>query len=174
LNNDVKILNDAISECVKEFKINKIAGTVGIRLHFEDNTVQHAGVFAYTDSNTNLQVGHHHFKSHHNFWNFKKNLVGNTGAFLMMRTTTFKNFGGFSTNYEDCLEDVELNLKCLISGFKNVTLGNAVAYHYESVTRNENPDKELLFQKDFQSLLTFVNQHKPKLLPIWQNIFKNI
>ena len=67
LNNDVKILNDAISECVKEFKINKIAGTVGIRLHFEDNTVQHAGVFAYTDSKTNLQVGHHHFKSHHNF-----------------------------------------------------------------------------------------------------------
>ena len=70
LNNDVKILNDAISECVKGFKINKIAGTVGIRLHFEDNTVQHAGVFAYTDSKTNLQVGHHHFKSHHNFWNF--------------------------------------------------------------------------------------------------------
>lgn len=174
LNNDIKLLNDAISECVKEFKTNKSAGTVGIRLHFADNTIQHAGVFAYTDSKTILQIGHHHFKSHHNFWNFKKNLVGNTGAFLMMRTITFKNLGGFNPNYVDCLEDVELNLKCLLSGFRNVTLGNAVAYHYESLTRNENPEKESLFQKDYQTLLSFVNENKPKLIPIWQMIFKNV
>jgi GT2 family glycosyltransferase len=174
MNNDVKLINDAISECVKEFKINKTVGTVGIRLHFEDNTIQHAGVFAYTDSNKTLQIGHHHFKSHYNFWNFKKNLVGNTGAFLMIRNVTFKNLGGFSVSYVDCLEDVELNLKCLLSNLKNVTLGNAVAYHFESVTRNENPEKEKLFQQDYQNLLNFVIQNKDRLLPIWQNIFKNV
>jgi GT2 family glycosyltransferase len=174
MNNDVKLINDAISECVKEFKINKTVGTVGIRLHFEDNTIQHAGVFAYTDSNKTLQIGHHHFKSHYNFWNFKKNLVGNTGAFLMIRNVTFKNLGGFSVCYVDCLEDVELNLKCLLSNLKNVTLGNAVAYHFESVTRNENPEKEKLFQQDYQNLLNFVIQNKDRLLPIWQNIFKNV
>jgi GT2 family glycosyltransferase len=92
----------------------------------------------------------------------------------MIRSTTFKNFGGFSENYVDCLEDVELNLKCLISNFKNVTLGNAVAYHFESVTRNENSEKESLFQQDYQTLLNFVNQNKDRLLPIWQNIFKNV
>jgi GT2 family glycosyltransferase len=174
MNNDVELLNDAISECIKEFKSNKNVGTVGIRLHFKDNTIQHGGVFAFTNKEGILQVGHHHFKSHYNFWNYKKNLVGNTGAFLMIRTDVFKNFGGFNTLYLDCLEDVELNLNCLISNLKNVTIGNAVAYHYESVTRNQNEEKESLFQKDYNTLFEFVKNNKSKLLPIWQNIFKSI
>lgn len=174
LNNDVELLNDAISECVKEFKTNKTVGTVGIRLHFKDNTIQHGGVFAYTNKEGILQIGHHHLRSHHNFWNHKKNLVGNTGAFLMIRNSVFKNLGGFNPDYLDCLEDVELNLKCLLSNFKNVTIGNAVAYHYESVTRNQNEEKDALFQKDYRKLVEFVNSNKDKLLPIWQNIFKSI
>jgi hypothetical protein len=42
------------------------------------------------------------------------------------------------------------------------------------VTRNENSEKESLFQQDYQTLLNFVNQNKDRLLPIWQNIFKNV
>ena len=43
-NNDIKILNNVIYHMLKVFKTKKNVGTVGARLHFENNTLQHDGV----------------------------------------------------------------------------------------------------------------------------------
>ena len=36
------------------FKENRLTGTVGARLHFEDNTIQHDGMLSYIDKKNNF------------------------------------------------------------------------------------------------------------------------
>jgi hypothetical protein len=68
----------------------------------------------------------------------------------------------FNPNYTNCFEDVELNLKCLIIGYKNYISGNCVAYHYESKTRERATEKEKL---DYQNnLIPFVRKNLNKII----------
>ncbi len=60
---------------------------------------------------------------------------------------------GFNENYIECFEDVELNLKCLTFKKINLTSILATAYHYESLTRNKNPEKNKKSLIDFNNLL---------------------
>ena len=69
------------------------------------------------------------------------NAIGNTGAFLLIKKDLFQSLNGFPENYVECLEDVELNLKCKELGLMNITVSDAVAYHYESVSRDKSQDK---------------------------------
>jgi GT2 family glycosyltransferase len=58
----------------------------------------------------------------------------------MVRKNTFELVGYFNENYISCFEDVELNMICLAKGFENFNNGECVAYHYESQTRNDDPE----------------------------------
>ena len=59
-------------------------------------------------------------------------VIGNTGAFLMMRKADFLKVGGFNEKYVHCLEDVELNLNILKLGKNNVCDASTWAWHAES------------------------------------------
>ena len=139
-NNDIKILNDVISGMLTVFETNKFTGTVGCRLHFEDNTIQHDGVFMYIKkSNNTVGVDHINLKNYYNYSNTTKEVFGNTGGLMMTRKSVFENNGMFNENYISCFEDVEYNLILNSNGLKNYNCGECVAYHYESKTRNEDP-----------------------------------
>jgi GT2 family glycosyltransferase len=63
----------------------------------------------------------------------------------------------FNEEYIECFEDVELNFNCIINGYKNITCGDMVAYHYESISRNNNIDKNKHLIIDYnKKLLPFV------------------
>jgi GT2 family glycosyltransferase len=139
-NNDIKILNDVISGMLSVFELNKLCGTVGGRLHFEDNTIQHDGVFmGIKESNGTLGVDHINLRNYYNYSNSTKEVFGNTGGLMMTRKTIFENNNMFNENYISCFEDVEYNLILNSIGLKNHICGDCVAYHYESKTRNEDP-----------------------------------
>jgi GT2 family glycosyltransferase len=139
-NNDIKILNDVISGMLSVFELNKLCGTVGGRLHFEDNTIQHDGVFmGIKESNGTLGVDHINLRNYYNYSNSTKEVFGNTGGLMMTRKTIFENNNMFNENYISCFEDVEYNLILNSIGLKNYICGECVAYHYESKTRNEDP-----------------------------------
>ena len=139
-NNDIKILNDVISGMLSVFELNKLCGTVGSRLHFEDNTIQHDGVFmGIKESNGTLGVDHINLRNYYNYSNSTKEVFGNTGGLMMTRKTIFENNNMFNENYISCFEDVEYNLILNSIGLKNYICGECVAYHYESKTRNEDP-----------------------------------
>jgi len=139
-NNDIKILNDVISGMLSVFELNKLCGTVGGRLHFEDNTIQHDGVFmGVNESNGTLRVGHINLRNYYNYSNSTKEVFGNTGGLMMTRKKIFENNNMFNENYISCFEDVEYNLILNSIGLKNYICGDCVAYHYESKTRNEDP-----------------------------------
>jgi GT2 family glycosyltransferase len=163
-NNDIKILNNVVYGMLKTFKDNPRTGTVGCRLHFEDNTVQHDGIVTFLDKNRSFQVSHLNLRSYYSYTLPTKKIVGSTGALLMIRKSVFEKCDYFNENYISCFEDVELNLKCLLLGYNNYYDGSLVSYHYESQTRNEDPEIRNKMTQDYQkNLLPFVVKHFDKL-----------
>jgi len=140
-NNDIKLLNNCITQMVDVCNNNKTVGTVGVRLHFGDNKIQHSGVVAFVDNQYNIRVSHHGLGTYFNYHQGLKEVFGNTAAFMMIKKSLFDKIGGFNENYSECFEDVELNVECLNRRYKNYFIGTAVAYHYESQTRNKDNEK---------------------------------
>jgi GT2 family glycosyltransferase len=163
-NNDIKLLNDVISGMLGVYENNKKTGTVGARLHFGDNTVQHDGILSYIDKNKTFQITHNHLKNYYNYNITIKDVIGNTGGLLMIRKNVFKKCGFFNENYIECFEDVELNFNCIKLGLINYINSNLVAYHYESITRNDDTNKLIKLQNDYsERLLPFVMENFEKI-----------
>lgn len=138
-NNDVELINDAISICVGEYcNSEETAGTIGARLMFPDNTVQHAGIVVRYGQNGQPSFTHAMLKKP---FKLKKNVSrvlswGNTGAFMLISYKTFIENGMFPEGYTACFEDVELNLRVLREGKENITRMDAICFHNESSTRD--------------------------------------
>lgn len=165
-NNDIKLLSNVIYSMLLIFKEKSGVGTVGARLHFEDNTVQHNGVVLFRDKENKLQVSHLGIMSYYGYNTSDFEVVGNTGALLMIRKNVFEKCGFFNENYTECFEDVELNLMCITLGFKNYLSSKSVAYHYESKTRNENENKIKNLINDYNNqLFPFINSNMHKIGP---------
>lgn len=160
-NNDIKLLNNVIYGMLKTFKSKPNVGTIGCRLHFEDNTVQHDGILMKIN-NSNLILTHKNFKTYYNHSSSLNQVVGSTAALLMIRKIVFKKVGMFNEGYTNCLEDVELNLQCLIHNYINYCDSSLVAYHYESKTRKEE-DKMNMFDDYQNKLIPFINKNINKL-----------
>jgi GT2 family glycosyltransferase len=162
-NNDIKLMNNVIYNMLTIFKENVNVGTVGARLHFDDNTIQHSGIMINTDENGGLRLGHIGYQSYYNFINNNTTILGNTGALLMIRKNIFVKCGMFNENYVEYFEDVELNLTSILLGYKNYISGKSVAIHYESKSRNEVPGIYERQQLDGKRLSEFFNKHRHKL-----------
>jgi hypothetical protein len=161
-NNDIVVLNNVVDEMLSTFKDKANAGTVGCRLHFEDNTIQHDGVFMGIQQGR-LLLSHVGFKSYYNYSTSIKTVIGNTAALMMVRKNVFIRCGMFNEEYVSCFEDVELNLKCIIIGLENYFSGKSVAYHFESQTRKDDPETQINQSKDYMRLVPFVNQNIEKI-----------
>ena len=141
-NNDIVLVNNAVTKMAEIFvKNSKGIGTVGARLHFKDNTIQHSGVVAYLDPDRRIRISHKGLRSYYGYHNKKTTVFGNTAAFMMVRKEVFNKIGGFNQGYTECFEDVALSIDCLSRNLKNHFVPEAVCYHYESQTRKNDPDK---------------------------------
>lgn len=163
-NNDIEVLNNVIYGMLKIFKNTPKVGTVGCRLHFQDNTIQHAGIFMKINQQNQLMLGHNSLKCYYNVDINQKNVIGSTAALLMIKKSVFEQCGFFNENYTTCFEDVELNLKCNILNYNNVYDGNLVAYHFESQTRGKDIQNQINENFDYKNtLVPFINQNFDKL-----------
>ena len=156
-NNDIELINDSISIMVDTYlKNKKDCGTVGCRLHYENGSIQHMGMILQINQEQHVGITHKFLG-----WDFKNTLTsqpiiqthGNTAAFMLINKNLFDEIGGFSEEYVECFEDVELNLQCFLKGKKNFTNSNAVCYHLESQTRGQKID-----QQDAKRILNFINE----------------
>jgi len=167
-NNDIELINDAITRMVNVWKKNrKKVGTVGARLHFGDNTVQHGGMLLWLKKDwlterglTRIEITHYNLRQGYKHRLEGTNpVVGNTGAFLLIEKDLFTKVGGFNPTYIECFEDAELNFSVLLEGRVNLFVSDAVAYHYESKTRNKSDEKLERLQQDYRErLFPFVGQ----------------
>jgi hypothetical protein len=164
-NNDIVILNDVLSSMLSVYKSYPKAAIVGARLHFSDNTVQHDGIFlGYQQSTNRILVSHCGFRSGYNYTTIVKSIIGVTGALLLIKKEYFEKLGMFNESYIECFEDLELNIKSIVMGFENYLDGNAVAYHFESQTRNEDNGKNIKMSEDYsQRLIPYIVENQSKL-----------
>lgn len=163
-NNDIKLLNDVIQEMLFVFKNYGSVGTVGARLHYPDNTIQHDGLFGLLRQKEKaIQVGHQNPNTYYNFKTEVVEVIGNTAALVMVNKKIFEKLGMFNESYKHCFEDVHFSLNCIIRGFKNFTNGKCVAIHFESQTRNlELTESEFLL--DYNNILTpFIKNNFDKM-----------
>jgi GT2 family glycosyltransferase len=151
-NNDIKIVSDIVNGMMKIFKEIPKVGTVGCRLHYEDNTIQHDGIVFTFDEQFNLTIEHKNVKTYYPQSLGINKVNGNTAGLMMIRKFTFDKCGGFNENYSTCFEDVELNMKCILMGLDNYCDSGLVAYHYESQTRT-NAGKNEGERNDYVKIL---------------------
>jgi GT2 family glycosyltransferase len=141
-------------------------GTIGARLHFKDNKIQHSGISVFLNKHPQQEfyfpaLTHHGINTYHTYHLGKKEVFGNTAAFMLINKKLFENIGGFSENYNECFEDVQLNIDCLNRGKKNIFLGDAVCYHYESQTRNVDGEKQKRESEDYtQRIIPYIIKNK--------------
>jgi GT2 family glycosyltransferase len=169
-NNDIKLLNNVIYGMLRNFKnINKL-GTVGARLYFKNNTIQHDGIVCVHKTN-NFEFGHYCLNHYYPNSSSIKEVIGSTAALLMIKKSVFIQCDYFNEKYINCFEDVELNFKTFILGYRNICDGDLVAYHFESQTRNEDPQNLEKLRSDYiNNLLPFtinnINKLKHKIIQL--------
>jgi GT2 family glycosyltransferase len=155
------LINDALTRMVQVYQQNQVqCGTVGCRLYFADNTIQHAGIVLFNNSANHLKISHRGFHSYYHFNadGVEKNIVGSTAAFLLVSRKLFEQIGGFNDSYQICFEDVELNLACLKYDKINYLANDAVCYHFESQTRDRK-----VSQTDYDNWRRFVTKLQPDI-----------
>lgn len=142
-NDDVIMQNDAISLMVETYlKNKKTVGTLGCRLHYENGSIQHGGIICYQNKENRMGFTHKGIRTSYGAsFKTEENILGNTGAFLMIRKPLFIGIGGFDENPKECFEDVILNMDCILRNYKNIYIGEAVCQHLESFTRKNDKDK---------------------------------
>ena len=152
LNNDTEVITPDWIEAMVEQAQRESIGAVGTLLLYPDDTVQHAGVV--------LGIGGVAGHSHKNFPASHLGYLGQlistnnysavTAACLMCRRDVFEEVGGFETKLAIAFNDVDLCLKIVSRGYRNIYLPHVVLYHYESKSRGyENtPAKQARFAKE--------------------------
>ncbi len=164
-NNDIKLIDDCITEAVKMYNRNKdVTGTIGFKLLFGNDKIQHAGQLLVTKNMQFVGVTHRGLNSDKKEYSDRSLVIGNTAALMMTPTELFKEINGFSERYIECFEDVEYNINCILKDKNNIYIGDKVSYHYESQTRNKSDDKLLKLSKDaYDTLMPFINRNSKKI-----------
>ena len=156
LNDDMEIIEpDWLTKMMKKATLSYV-GAVGAKLLYPGtDVIQHAGI-------TNLRVGPahklqflHDTEEHY----FGKNrgvhdVLGVTGACLLVRRDVFEQVGGFDEQLAVAFNDVDLCYKIYEAGYYNVVRNDVVLYHHESLSRGkdgESTEKQqrLLREKDY-------------------------
>lgn len=150
MNDDVELVEDSVTKCLKRLEDDQSAGTVGVKLLYRDKTIQHAGQFISVASGKFRGCGHLYWKQPDQELQ-PAVVAGNTGAFMMVRRDDFLRAGGFNESYKHCFEDVELNLKLMKMKKHNICDCSTWAWHAESQTR-----KQAKCQEDFARLGKFI------------------
>ena len=185
LNNDTEVITPDWIEAMVEQAQRESIGAVGTLLLYPDDTVQHAGVV--------LGIGGVAGHSHKNFSatvpGYISQLISTnnysavTAACLMCRKDVFEEVGGFETKLAIAFNDVDLCLKIVSRGYRNIYLPHVVLYHYESKSRGyENtPAKQARFAKEvnymkqtWQQLCDNDPCYSPHLTKVYEDYSLNI
>lgn len=170
LNNDTEVITSEWLTAMIEYAQQKEIGAVGALLLYPNMTVQHAGVILGIHEKENERVAGHSHKglpfSQNGYLDRIKliqNISAVTGACLMIRKSLFEDVGGF--NEKDlgvAFNDIDLCLRLLQKGYRNVYSPFAQLYHYESLSRGKenDPKKVARFLKETK----YVREHWMKYI----------
>lgn len=159
LNNDVEATHPGWLAVMAAQALRPEIGAVGAKLLYEDGTIQHGGVLLGIGG----IAGHAHkylpaeAEGYHLRLQVAHNLSAVTAAALVVRRSVFNAVGGFDSeqlavNYND----VDLCLRLMQAGYRNLFCPQAVLVHFESKTRGapvEGQEAYRQWQQERQTML---------------------
>jgi len=158
MNNDIEVISEGwLGEMVSHGMQSNV-GAVGARLWYPNNKLQHGGVI--------LGVGGVANHAHLNIDRLNPGYFGKaciqqsisavTGACVLLSRKKFLEVGGLN---EECLpiafNDVDLCLKLLVRGYRNIWTPYAELYHHESASRGKDttPEQRLRFENEVNYMI---------------------
>ena len=153
LNNDIEIIQNNWLDIMLGYAEQKHIGTVGVKLLFPDDTIQHAGIIMGKGG----LAGHVHYKedryikSSQYELDFPYDVSGCTAACLLISRKKYDEVKGLEENLRVAFNDVDFNLKVLEKGYNNIFLPNVELYHHESKSRglDTTPEKQKRFVQEW-------------------------
>lgn len=138
LNNDTEVIGPDWLEIMVSHAMQEHVGCVGAKLYYDDDTVQHAGVFVGVGG-----IACHPYRGasraergFRDRLQVTQNLSAVTAACLAVRKSVFEQVGGFDEQHlKISLNDVDLCLRVREAGYDNVWTPHAELYHHESRSR---------------------------------------
>lgn len=142
LNDDVYFASKFDFSCPLNHLVNDSGGSVGIRLLYPDQKIQHAGIYFINGAPQHWLYGSNkdYLLASHSYC---KEVSGSTGAFLLFRKNLFERIGGMDEDFHLDYNDVDVCLKFEESGYKNILCSDITAYHFESKTRGKRQESEV-------------------------------
>ncbi|WEK03642.1 MAG: glycosyltransferase family 2 protein [Candidatus Devosia phytovorans] len=143
LNSDViPTENGWVGELIRRLNDPSI-GAVGPKLLFEDDSIQHAGLYFHRD-HRGRWLNHHYYKGmprHYRPAGEERLVPGVTGACVVTRRDIFEKVGGFTEDYViGDYEDSDLCLKIRAAGFEIAYVPSAELYHLERRSISSSSD----------------------------------
>ena len=171
LNDDTAVISPEWLTAMLEHAQRKEVGAVGAQLWYPNGIIQHAGVVMGIHGNCS-----HAFKGlpgglphYFDFPNLIRNCSAVTGACLLVARDKFLEAGAFDeVNLAVAFQDVDLCLKLLELGYRNVYTPYAKLYHFESATKTEkdkipDPVEDAFMKKKWAKYIADDPYYNPNL-----------
>jgi GT2 family glycosyltransferase len=138
MNNDTEAMSPDWLYEMTSHAVRKEIGAVGAKLLYPDNSIQHAGVALGIEGLS----GHIYSgrpaddPGYMSRAQLIQNYTAVTAACMVVRKEVFEKVGGFNdSELKVTYNDIDLCLKILAAGYRNLWTPYAVLFHHESATR---------------------------------------
>lgn len=153
LNNDVEVLSPDWIDHLAFAAVQPDIGCAGAMLLYPDGTVQHDGIsLGIGGVGAHAQCGFSPKATDANLsLTSKRNVAAVTGACLFIKTQLFNDLNGFDAqNLPVAFNDIDLCLRAMKRGLRNIWLPQAQLIHHESATRKTDKMKpsDLRFMRE--------------------------
>lgn len=144
LNDDIEAVEEGWLERMVSKAVQPWAGAVGHKLLYPDGErIQHAGVTNILEGATHkLQFlkngGRYYDGRSEGVWN----MLGVTGACLLIRREVFQEAGGFCEKLQVAFNDVDLCFNLYELGYQNIVINTHYLLHHESLSRGTDGTEE--------------------------------
>jgi len=145
LNDDIEITSpDWLGQLVRQALRPEI-GTVGALLYYPNGALQHTGVLLVNYGGGGIHLLHKRMPSEAIYRMLHatvREVSANTGACLMVSRDKFEKIGGFDEELAVVGNDVDLCLRLLDAGYRNLWTPLCSLIHHESISRKTSVPKE--------------------------------
>lgn len=166
LNNDMEIISsDWLEELVRWALLPEI-GAVGAQLLYPDGTIQHAGIVVGLQGHAgHLFLGSPpDTKTIFGSPGWYRNVSALTGACLAIRKAVFESIGGFDERFVLAFNDVEIGIRLIAKGYRNLYNPFVRLIHYEGRSRGKHiPASDI--QVGYDKLKDYVARGDPYFNP---------
>ena len=145
LNDDIEIIDpEWLGEMVRQ-AVRSEVGTVGALLLYPNGALQHTGVLLVNYGGGGIHLLHKRMPSdaiYRHLHETTREVSANTGACLMLSREKFEEINGFDEELAVVGNDVDLCLRLLDKGYRNIWSAEVKLIHHESISRKTSVPKE--------------------------------